>query len=140
MKSGGLTEVLFCTLTRPNGQNPKRLVSDTKKFCTLLSRVTKSHLIARCGGDLGHNLHFHVVISCLDDDLSRFKRLIGKFDPVKANRWDLDFQEWCPDKGERAWVYLYNKEDHTDHETFKFCPKQKRSCKRSDVCEFVSAF
>ena len=132
-----LTEVLFCTLTRPNGTNPKRLIGEVRKFGSLLSRVTKAHLVTECAGDTGENLHFHVIVRCLNSDLAQFKRRISRFQPEKANQWDLDFQEWCPLKGDGAWRYLA---DHPDSQRFKYCPRCKSSCRRSPVCEIVSGY
>lgn len=126
----GFTPVLWLTLTSKNGGSYHRFASQVSQFLIELSHTLKCHLKIHRAGEKGFNLHEHVIVLIPDAELKLYQERKHKFTPWQHWRFrTLDFQEWKPEFGHGAFVYLNNHPDTYD--AYIVCPKYLRKCRKS---------
>ena len=146
------TPVLFVTISRPNLPNwfaldgeeqarvrilqRKRLCADVRRFGSILSRKVKCHLDATAaGGCYNGNPHLHAILEAPNEELDKFESRINSFSPELVTSFNFDFVRWCPilDGGGGSYLYVAN---HPEQERFKFCPRQRTSCRKGRCPHF----
>jgi hypothetical protein len=133
-------EVLFMTLTKPNGSYHKRLWRDVETFLTKLGQFLGVHLHAVRGYERNSdNSHEHIILRVPIDELGRFDDRINRFKLSKAWSWIHDSQDFKVELRDKAYQYVLEKHEPVMPWDSKesFCPKRYHRC-RSGVCTHIS--